>query len=416
MLSMTKRMWVFASVVGWIAACGNDPSLAPATATPMLSSGARAIPKYSLKPLPNEGGLANAGGITTTGLVGGVASLPGDLADHAAIWNHFQLSDVGTLSGGPRASLTNTNHISWFSGSSQIATADPYHEDFCQFFPPPDDVYQYLCHGIVWQSEVNRMVDLPPLPGGLNSSALGPNQNRIAGFAENGVRDPSCAAPQVFDFEAVLWRISPSGVASIAARLPPLPGDTVSIAAYVNRQGDVVGTSGSCGSLYLPASTKHIVLWERGEQPKDLGSLGGTFNNFAFSINDKRQVVGLSNLAGDNLTHPFLWEKGNMIDMGLVRADDTAGWGNAINNEGEVVGASCGPSDCHGFYWKDDVLTDLNDVLSEPTALTIMSANDINSRGEIVAAAFDPNFGDQVAVVLFPVQAGDNGVGAASDQ
>ena len=48
-------------------------------------------------------------------------------------------------------------------------------------------------------------------------------------------------------------------------------------------------------------------------------------------------------------------------------------------------------------------MSDLNDLLSAPTTLTITSGNFINARGDISVAAFDPTFGDQVAGVLHPV-------------
>jgi probable HAF family extracellular repeat protein len=86
---------------------------------------------------------------------------------------------------------------------------------------------------------------------------------------------------------------------------------------------------------------------------------------------------------------------------------------NSINNSGEVVGWSCGPSEpahltvqCSGFYWRNGVMIDLNAHLSQKTSLQICCANDINERGQITAAAFDPKFngGDFVPVVLSPDQ------------
>ena len=77
----------------------------------------------------------------------------------------------------------------------------------------------------------------------------------------------------------------------------------------------------------------------------------------------------------------------------------------AINNRGEVVGMSCGAIDCAAYHWHKGVMVDLNAVLvGAPPGLYVISANDINDRGEIAAAALDPTFGDQVGVVLVPVE------------
>jgi len=50
------------------------------------------------------------------------------------------------------------------------------------------------------------MSSLPPLPGGLDSYAAAVNnQGQVAGWAEDGIHDPTCNLPQVLQFEAVVW-------------------------------------------------------------------------------------------------------------------------------------------------------------------------------------------------------------------
>ena len=103
-----------------------------------------------------------------------------------------------------------------------------------------------------------------------------------------------------------------------------------------------------------------------------------------------------------------------MKDLGSLLPDDTGVFAQSINNRGEVVGWSCGPSEvnpvgCHGFYWRNGAMIDLNAHLTLPTSLNICCANDINDSGEITVAAFDPTFnqtGDFVPVVLVPQQGG----------
>jgi probable HAF family extracellular repeat protein len=80
-------------------------------------------------------------------------------------------------------------------------------------------------------------------------------------------------------------------------------------------------------------------------------------------INNQGQVVGISDLPGDQVAHAFLWERGVMRDLGVLRSDDTLANAESINDKGEVVGSSCGPVDCCGFHWQAGVMTDLNSFL-----------------------------------------------------
>ena len=55
----------------------------------------------------------------------------------------------------------------------------------------------------------------------------------------------------------------------------------------------------------------------------DLGTLGGTdaaVGPFAptLVINNKGQVAGTSNLAGDVNFHAFLWDRGTLLDLGTL--------------------------------------------------------------------------------------------------
>ena len=178
----------------------------------------------------------------------------------------------------------------------------------------------------------------------------------------------------------------------------------------MNDAGTVVGGSGACGP---PMNTLpvHAALWRNGAPPRVLTNTlpNGGSSAFASAVNNNGQVVGPATLAGDTVTHAFLWQEGEgMKDLGSLLPGDTFVFPQSINNRGEVVGLSCGSeptaTGCAGFYWRNGVLIDLNAHLTQPTSLQIHSANDINDSGEISVAAFDPNFngGDLVPVVLVP--------------
>ena len=90
----------------------------------------------------------------------------------------------------------------------------------------------------------------------------------------------------------------------------------------------------------------------------DLGMLpgGGDFF-FTFSraadINNRGQIVGTSMTASRN-SHAFLWEKGEMTDLGTLPGAGEFGFSVAsgINNRGQVVGFSTGaPDRFHAVLW-----------------------------------------------------------------
>jgi probable HAF family extracellular repeat protein len=369
-----------------------------------LSSAPR---QYTVQLLSGLGGLGGAFSINDLSWASGVSEPPDDPYDRAFLWRNGQITDLGTLGGYNSAiPFPNKNEIGWFAGISETADNDPYQENFCQFTCSSASgnclPFNQVCKGFLWRPGKEDLIPLPPLPGGNNSYGFDANnRQQIVGAAENGVTDSTCGAPQVFDYEAVVWRLGPNGTPFISQQLPPIAGDAVSAATQINDQGDAVGASGPCTSIGLGVGA-HAVLWHAG-RALDLGSLGGVTNNVAFAINSQEQVVGISDLSGDNVAHAFLWENGAMQDLGTLRSDDTFALAESINDRGEVVGFSCGPIDCRGFHWQAGVMTDLNSVLPANSPLLITNAADINSLGEIAVQAYDSTVGDLAAAVLSPV-------------
>lgn len=249
------------------------------------------------------------------------------------------------------------------------------------------------------------MTALPTL-GGSNGYASGVNNlGQIVGWAENTVHDTTCNPPQVLQFEAVLY-----GPNNQITELPPLPGDPDGAATAINDSQQVVGISGICSNAVGGASAAHAVLWENG-MPTDLGSLGGSEWNTPTAINKNGDIVGFSDLPGDENGlnfHAFLWTaSGGMEDLGALPGHAISE-ALGINDRGLIVGESCVDAtftDCKAVIWHNKIIADLNTLVPRGS-MTLVFANDINSSGEIAGGAFDPTTEQSPAFLAVPTLAG----------
>ena len=382
-----------------IAGCGGGqqtafaPPGAPAQSGSQPASRSVAplrVAHYYLVALRGLGGSNGsfANGITDRSWVAGGSYLRGNSANHAAIWINGTPNDLGTL-GGPNSGIywPVKSDTGWVDGVSDTAQSDPNAENFCGDNGP-------ICLGFRWKS--NTMTPLATL-GGNNSYAAGVNdRGQASGLAETSTVDGSCAAPQVLDYYAVIWKTNGKIVT-----LPPIAGDSVSQAAAINNQGQAAGASGACGPpLSLGYGDTHAVLWTGGS-PMDLGNLGGTNFNAGTAVNDHGQVAGVSGLSGNTTYHAFFWQKGTMTDLGVLPGDvNSTAFG--INNKGQVVGQSCDASNnCRAFIWQKGSMIDLN-LLVHAGRLYLTYGGDINDSGQITGNAVNTKTGRSPAFVATP--------------
>jgi probable HAF family extracellular repeat protein len=197
------------------------------------------------------------------------------------------------------------------------------------------------------------MTALPTL-GGTNATFGAINHwGQVAGIAETNRRDTDCPSapeadgtgPYQFAFEAVIW----GPLRGQIRALPPLAGDTVSLAMGLNDLGQVVGGSGTRANTSLPgfAGAPHAVVWDRGGKPQSLPNLDGSqpdltvlgVGNVAMSINEHGTIAGHARLSDNQTWHPVLWRGGKISDLGVLPGD-AVGAALSVNNEDEVVGAS----------------------------------------------------------------------------
>ena len=345
--------------------------------------------RYSVKGLGSLGGtFGEANGINNRGWVTGISNLSGDQSYHAFLWQRGVMSDLGTLGGLNSFVAFPPNERGEIGGYAETSNSDPLGEDFC------GTGTGLLCLGFIWQDGV--MTPLPTRGGNNGVAEQINNRGQVVGYAENSTQDPNCISPQKLDVEAVIWGPKKGQI----QELPAFSGDSLAAASAINDNGQVVGGSGICGTPSLGLIV-HALLWENGSVT-NLGSLGGVMNNVALAINNRSQIVGISDLSGDATFHAFLWTKGNgMQDLGTLPGDfSSVAFG--ISNKGQVAGESCDANgNCRAFVWQEGVMTDLNTLIPDGS-LYLVQSDWINSSEEIVGYAFDQNTGATVPYLATP--------------
>ena len=164
-----------------------------------------------------------------------------------------------------------------------------------------------------------------------------------------------------------------------------LVGSDEAHATSVNNSGQVVGWSRKPGADPATGSDSHAFLWENGTMTS-LGKLDTyppSSESQALDINNCGYVVGWSG-EGLGFHDAFMWDSTNGIqDLGRL---GTGGFrrttGRAINDSGQVVGTSITDNAIyHAFIWENGVMYDLNDFVSD---WELYEATDINNAGQII--------------------------------
>jgi probable HAF family extracellular repeat protein len=350
--------------------------------------------RYSIKLLGTLGGtFSEAVGINNSGSMAGSSAITGDVAVHAALWQHGVITDLGTL-GGPNSVAPEAepqpNARGEVAGASDTATPDPNGEDFCGFGT------HLICLPFIWKK--GGLTPLPTL-GGNNAEAWQVNnRGQVIGAAENTTQDPNCTA-FTLEVEPVIWERGK------IHELPTVSGDLDGLAQAINRRGQAVGISTNCLSeLFVFPS--HAVLWTGGPAKVgviDLGNLGSTKFNIAFGINNRGQVVGQSGLPGEGIVfHAFLWTKDDgMRDLGTLPGD-VVSWAETINSKDQAVGTSFDANiNPHPFLWENGVMTNLNTLIPADSPMFLLEALGNNDLGQIVGYGRLSN-GNVQAYVLTP--------------
>ena len=213
--------------------------------------------------------------------------------NHAFLWSHAVIQDLGTV-GGCDSGAAGINNMGWVVGFSTTSEGG--------------------FHAALWMN--GKVIDLGTL-GGSYSSAQGINdRGQVVGLSEN-------AAGELHAF--MWWRGRMRDLGTL--------GGSYSAAIRINALGQVVGEA------VAPDGSMHAVLWSRG-QLIDLGTFGGLASTAA-GINDQGDIVG-TQTDSQGVQHPFLWRRGEITYVeGFFPAD--SGWTSLsvtdISNRGDIVGA-----------------------------------------------------------------------------
>lgn len=393
------RSALFAVLAIAVGSCVRDStdSLDPRVSRELLlESGAR----YTISYLPTLNGSRNRpSGISNSGWIAGFVNRPGNATRVAALWRKGSLDTLGTL-GGPNSivqwpGISNNGLV---AGIAETNVPDPLNEQWsCTAFLP--GVTGKICLGFFWDDGV--MTPLPTLGGNQGFATSVNNSGQVVGWAETPVHDPTCNAPQVLQFRAVLWEPRKG----TKRELPPLPGDSTSAATAINDAGQAVGISGDCDIAVGQLSARHSVLWENGTVI-DIGDLGGDAWHTPMDINAAGDVVGFSNPLGvigiDFAPHAFLWTRaGGIRDLGTLPGDAVS-QAVGINKWGQIVGVSSGAIN-RAFLYENGVMKNLNDLVGPGFPDVLIFAQHINDAGVIVGRAVRAGTTVQVPFVATPI-------------
>jgi len=285
---------------------------------------------------------------------------------HAYSWQRGTLTDLGALGSQPANNSSYTNAINergHAAGLSDNGSIDPL-------------LGTAETDAVLWRN--GTINDLGTL-GGHESQAFALNdRDQVVGVAANAVPDAVSMLGWGAQARAFLWQ---------RGRMRDLGtlGGPDSFGWAVNDRGQVAGVSYT-SAVPNPATGQPPIdafLWDRGRM-RDLGSLGGSLPVFGgiAGMNERGEIAGQSNLAGDQTAHPYFWDGRGMIDLGTLGGDN--GSASAINERGVVAGTSDLADGTHfGFLWANGRLHALPPVGGAPCSF----ASDVNARGQAVGSA-----------------------------
>ena len=158
--------------------------------------------------------------------------------------------------------------------------------------------------------------------------------------------------------------------------------DAAQVPSKLNNLGDIVGRNAD-GGEGAPRAT----LWGHSHRSKakHLGVFPGGDYSSANAINDAGEVAGASNTGTAIL--PFVWSDKGGLQRAPLLAGDNCGEAVAINKHGHVVSNSSGPTGCRAVLWTRK--TGVRDLGTLPGG-SYSRAHDLNDSDEVAGVAASP--------------------------
>lgn len=284
---------------------------------------------------------------------GSIDPVSGSAVFKATIWRDGRIVNLGTLGG-----LTSTALA--ISGNDQ-ATGFSQTADGTE------------THAFLWRQ--GKMRDLGTLGGPVSFGIDVNDQGQVVGFSYiDSTVNPVTGMPTQHPF---FWDRGHMFDLTL--------GGSLGGAGLVNGQGQAIGDSFITGD-----AEDHAFLWSDGKV-RDLGTLGGTFSN-PTGLTDSTHISGVASLPGDKSIHAVLWKGDSIHDLGTVDGDGCS-WAWGLNSRDQVVGISstfCDFSVARAFLWDRGTMVDLNTLIPSDSALHLVYAEAINDAGMIAGIGVPP--------------------------
>lgn len=171
--------------------------------------------------------------------------------------------------------------------------------------------------------------------------------------------------------------LTSKGLYTNGALSPFIGGEGASVAYRLNQLGQYTGDM-----TFAPNEASRPFLYN-GHDFIDLGSLHGSDRGFGQGLNNLGQVTGASTAAfdanGEGVFHAFVYANGQMKDLGTLPGDESS-IGYGINDAGTAVGQS----GQRAYLYQNGQMTNLSSL----TGAEFGASYDINNSGQAVGSGW----------------------------
>jgi probable HAF family extracellular repeat protein len=280
---------------------------------------------------------------------------------NAVLWKGSKIINLGTLGGNQSAGIGVNN-----AGQVTGWALNPIPDSWGLACPCGTQSRAFL-----WQNGVMR--DLGTLGGPDSFGQYVNDGGHVAGFSfTNNIPNPTTGIPTVDPFFWDGRKMRDLGTL----------GGTFGAVNDMNNKDQVIGTSNLDGDI-----EGHAFMWDPAQPTmRDLGTLGGTFA-IPSMLNKAGTVVGVATNTNDELLHAVLWRDFVIHDLGTVPGDGCS-WAWGVNARDQVVGISlpfpCDFSVAHAFLWDRGSMVDLNTLIPSNSSFKLVYSVAIDDAGEII--------------------------------